>query len=338
MRLIPLACIALMLSACSSISSYKGATAKDGDGLVYYLPKKDFVVTVTRGNDKFTGITIDTTLAYADLARAYVMQFGTNPFGKNRLDISIGPTGLLSSSKSTTTPGVTEALAGLGKLGGMLKAKSGAQKDAGPEVVIPSLGIQCDAATTHTFVFDVGDLNKDGAMTICDKQFTVTVERLWDQKNVSKVSSAAADASAYAGVFYRQHRPYLLRVEGQGLNQAAIVASPSESGELFLPAARTLFSKNDADFGFVDGIPTKYVQEVEGELVALFQLPATVLNAYFEAIGGLFARFSTNDKAQAAALADSTKLQLAKQRYDLCLAAINAKDDKLVGDLKCAGN
>ena len=94
-------------------------------------------------------------------------------------------------------------------------------------------------------------------------------------------------------------------------------------------------SSNEADFGFVDGMPTKYDQEVDGELVALFKLPAEVIGAYFGAVGKLFDNFKARDTKEAEVLAAATKADLAKKKYDACLDAIKNKNDTLIAQLEC---
>jgi hypothetical protein len=143
------------------------------------------------------------------------------------------------------------------------------------------------------------------------------------------------DDIEHSGVFYRQNEPYNITVTGNGVKVAKIVFSPSSSPTEFLPASRTFFSNNSAEFTFVDGVPTKYKQDTDGELAALFKLPGDVLSAYFSAIGSIFDSFKSNDTKQSDALSASLSLELQKQKVNACLAAIKANDTQKIKDLGC---
>lgn len=141
-----------------------------------------------------------------------------------------------------------------------------------------------------------------------------------------------------SGLYYRQQEPYLIQVQGAGINSAAVLMAPNESPVRFLPVSKTFFSGNSADFAFEDGVPTKYKQETEGEIVALLKLPADVLSAYFSAAGAVFDAFKERDQKEAAALAESLKLEVARKKYEACIVALKAagKDGgALFKELKC---
>lgn len=322
--------LALCASACSSITSKQGVGDTGGDALIYYMPKKDFLVTVTRASGKLTGITLGTTAAYADFKRAYALSYHRNVLAKNKLEIEVSPAGLLTTSKSNTTGDIAEAFKSLGTSAGAIRALSVATVTAQARAMPKT--IPCDTDGTHTFVFDAAATKGD----VCGGQITVQIEALWDQTKEGKVKTAKKDGDEDSGIFYRMNRPYLMTASGGGLNAASVVHSPSESPPLFLPIARTVFSANDAQITLTEGgIPSKYLQETDGEFVALFKIPANILTAYFDSIAAMFGKSSANSKAELAALNDSLKLEIVKQKYEACLAAIRAKDDKLIADLKC---
>lgn len=307
--------LSIILAGCSSVSSIREPAA-DNDGLVYYMPKKDFLVTVTKANDQTTVVSLTTTGAYADISKPFVLKHSGNLLGKNALKVGIEISGLLKTSKSTTTSGVSEALKNLGETFGTLHGFRAGAADL--ERASCGNGI-------HTFIFHASINNARAC------EFNITIIKLVPTK---LQSSAKLAGETYSGIFYKQAEPYLITATGP-INTSAIVLSPNEAPLAFLPISRTFFSNNEADFGFTDGMPTKYDQDTDGELIALFKLPATVIAAYFTAIGTIFDSFKGRDTKEAETLAASVKLEIAKKKYDACLAAIIAKDDTTIAKLEC---
>jgi len=179
---------------------------------------------------------------------------------------------------------------------------------------------------THSFVYKTPGSHQACGMNI----------KISQQEKLVNISSHFKESEEeHSGIFYRQNIPYLVTAVGNEFNVASVVFSPSESETHFLPVSKTFFSNNKADFAFVNGIPTKYDQETEGEAIALFKLPADVLGAYFTAIGSVFDSFKANDEKEASALTESLKLELAKKKYDACVSAIKAGDETLIKELSC---
>lgn len=320
MKLVTLACAlaTLSLASCSSIKTVATPSANDADGLTYFMPRKDFLVTLTIKDSKAEKLAFGTTTSYPDLSKQYLLRHGSNAFGKNTLDVGIGESGLLTSAKSTTQSNATEAFKNLASTSALFRSRSSEESLDGGE--------GCKTNGDHTFLFKTS-----GSYTVCGVKIVIA-----KQVNDSGIASHSKDESTeHSGIFYRQNIPYLATATGNGLNVASIVFSPSESRTHFLPVSRTFFSNNASDFGFTDGIPTKYKQETDGEAVALFKLPADILGAYFGAIGSMFDNFKTNDTKEAAALTESLKLELAKMKYEACIAAVKAKDDQKIKDLAC---
>lgn len=311
--------IVVTLAACSSIKSVEKPKAKTDavDGLTYFMPKKDFLVTITVKDSKVSKIVLGTTSAYPDLDKQYVLRHGANVFGKNTLDVGVSESGLLTSAKSTTVSNVTDAFKNLATTIGQLETFGFKMAD------IPQL--PC-ADGEHSFIYA-----QPGSYTACG--MNINVDRQGDVANVNPHSKEATEE--YSGLYYRQNIPYLITATGNGPNAASVVFSPSESKTHFLPVSKTFFSNNEADFAFIDGIPTKYKQETEGEVAALFKLPADIIGAYFLGIGSVFDNFKSTDQKEAAALTESLKLELAKKKYDTCISAIKSGDDELIKELSC---
>jgi hypothetical protein len=107
-----------------------------------------------------TTVGITSTAAYPDLSQPYAINFNRNLVGKNALKVGISSTGLLSSSKATSTSGLTDALKNLAESVGML---SGSGLGALPDPV-PACG-----EGTHTFMYTVEPGPKPDA---CDQKST----------------------------------------------------------------------------------------------------------------------------------------------------------------------
>lgn len=315
--------VGLMLASCSSIKSIEVPQDADQqvDGLTYFMPMKYFTVTITvataASKTQITKVTFGTTPSYPDLSTQYVLRYGGNVFGKNTLDVTITESGLLSTAKSTTISNVADAFKNLASSTGVLRTH--ALDKARADTTCPTDG-------DHVFAYD-----GPGVYEACGMSITITAIG----SDSDFAGHSRAKATEHSGIFYRQNLPYLMTASGTGLNSAAIVFSPSESRTHFLPISMTFFSNNAADFGFQEGVPNKYKQETEGELVALFKIPADVLAAYFAAVGSTLDAFKTNSSKEAEALAESLKLEVAKKKYEACIEAIKANDAARIKELSC---
>lgn len=309
--------LAVTLSGCTSVASIPSPASSNTDGLIYYMPRIDFVVTIVKTKDQTTQVTVAPTNAYPDLSTQYVLNHRGNLLGANALNVGVDVNGLLKLSKSSVTSGVNEALTSLGQSLGIIHGLRLAPSKSATDV--------CGIGA-HIFIYDYTNW-KDQKPCGLNIQIKKLIETRTSQHN--KVAN-----KSYSGIFYRQAEPYLVTVTGE-INTAAIVLSPNESPAHFLPVSRTLFSKNEADFTFTNGMPTQYNQTTEGEIVALFKIPASVVAAYFSAIGTIFDSFKSRDAKEAETLTASIKLELAKKKYEACLTAIVAKDDAALAKLEC---
>ena len=320
--------ISLTMAACSSINSVEVPKDVSGraNGLTYYMPNKDFLVVITVKDQKVTQASLGTTAAYPDLSQQYVLRYRENAFGKNSLSVGLSESGLLTSTKSTSISNVTDVFK---NLAGTLGQVAGFRKGI---VAFPEN--TCTTDGNHTFVY-----RKPGDFTACGLAITIK-PRSSSNDRIQAISGSTENnrnqpGTEDSGIYYRQNIPYLMTVQGGGLDLAAIVFSPSASPTHFLPISRTFFSNNEADFGFVDGVPTKYAQETDGEALALLKLPADVIASYFSAIGSVFDSFKANDQKASAALIESLKLELAKQKYNACISAIKEGNDQMINELGC---
>ena len=325
------------------------------EGLSYYMPKKDLKVTVTvedhdkihRTPAKITKIDLDTTEAYPDLSKRYVLKHQGSLVSKNDLHIGITENGLLTSSKSTTTSKINEAFKSL--------AASAPVITRNKTVIQPTEPLKCKVPGIYTFLYEIPDsedketLGAPCGIGIDIKKLTskaplelIFKAHLEGTKN-TKIGSAGhiIFKAPYSGIFYRQNEPYKVSASGKvinGFNVQKIIFSPSNSKTSLLPVKKTLFSDNVADFGLEDGVPTKYNQDVDAELVALLKLPADIFTSYFAAIGTTFEAFKKQETDEAALLNASLALELVKYKHAACIEAIKSKNDELINSLECKTN
>lgn len=328
---------AITLSGCAAVNSTSGVTRSSG-GLMYFMPKRDILITITAASGKITSITAAPSTSYADRSKTYQLDYQPHLLAKNTMDLEISEAGLLTSAKANQTGDAVAALAGLGTLAGYVRGSN--------------LAIQADAATGAKLKATTGECLQDGSYTyllpaddpkthpLCS-DINVKVERYgWELKDGRKKAgptSNLADENAYAGIFYRTNLPYKVTITSTGLKSETIVHSPSESETHFLPLARTAFSNNDAKITLANGagVPSKYVQDTDGEAAALLRLPAAIVAPYFAAIGQIFTGFSAQRTGQATDMKSITALELAKLKYEKCVNAIEARDTNLIASLKC---
>lgn len=312
-------CIAVLtgsLQACAGLTSAPSTQAEAEEGLVYFLPKKDVVFQVVVDGDGKSTVTVQSTAAYPDLGQAYVLQHRKSWIGTMDTKVAVGANGLLRTTSAESKPQVSEVLQAYTKAGVSMKAA----KDQGA----------CGAGT-HVQIIE---LPGPWSGSLCG--FTVTIKKRGALDAAKAAPTPATADPFYAGVYYRQHEPYLVdvRFEGSPYMQQ-IVLSPSGAPRRSLPVSRTLFAQSKADFGFEDGSPTQFDQTTQSELLAFLTIPADVMRAYFGAVGELFTNFKSVDENEAAALNARLKLELASKKYDACVEAIRTGNEAQAALLDC---
>lgn len=272
-----------------------------------------------------TIVTVQAGPAYPDMSTRFILKYGPNLVGTNKMNIIINEKGLLSSAGADTTSGVTEFLTSLAQAAGTNKASLAAPIKEQPK---------CKAGETYTVSLDptkAGELNTQ----LCE--YKINGELLFKNgssanttlspgKNSSRVSPGTGTQTA--GLFYRQSLPYKITVSDEGApenKREFIVFSPSEAPIGFMPISRSFFANNSAKLTFSDGMPTGYEQSMDGELVALAKLPASVLSAYFAAIGETFAAFKKNASSEKEYLDTVNQLAVSQLRNENCKEAVNAQ-------------
>ncbi len=312
----------ISLTACASTTSTI-VNEKDIDGLTYFMPNKDFIVTITmtepdsHGSNKVSNIVFSASTAYADRSKQYVLKHGTNLFNDSKLDVTVDTTGLLKSSTSTSTSKVAEVLVGLATTAGYKASKS----------IAPS----CNKAGDYVFIFEPSDKPTDK----CGVH--IEISSLTKSADTIKTTIKKPDSS-YSGVFYRQEEAYKIKASfaNGDIYKEAILYSPSGSETLFLPISKSFFADSESTLTFTDGMPTGYKQDDKSELVGAFAIPAKVIGAYFKAVGELFGAFSTKNTNESALIKSESSLELEKynSQRDLELSKIESDYKFKLAELK----
>lgn len=314
--------MAIFLSACANTTS---TLVKDEgvDGLTYFMPKKDFIVTITmtepddQGSNKVSNVAFSTSTAYADRSTQYVLQHGANWLNDNKLAVTVSEAGLLKTSTSTSKTKVTEVFEGIATTAGY-----GSLMLAAPS---------CNKAGDYVFIFqpDMEPTEKCGV--------NIDISPLPITANTIKAHSKKPDSS-YSGVFYRQEEAYKIKaITANGnINKETILYSPSGSETLFLPISKSLFADSEATLTFTDGMPTGYTQDDKSEIVGALAIPAKVIGAYFKAAGELFSAFSTKNTNESALIKSESALEIEKHnsQRDLELSKVEADYKFKLAELK----
>lgn len=118
-----------------------------------------------------------------------------------------------------------------------------------------------------------------------------------------------------------------MEVENSSSNWTGLVFSPNNAPVRYLPAPRTFFSDGKFNATLVDGILTKIEQTNNSEILSAIELPASILDAYAEALGSVLDGTKSNAEKQVATQEALLKAQLATLRFEACMAALATQYD-----------
>ncbi|WP_326538789.1 hypothetical protein [Pseudorhodoferax sp.] len=325
-----LAVIPALLAGCAGLKSEQVDDNKVS-GVAYYMPMRAFVLTVTKEKGVVKSLAWAASDPVPDLRKAYSLAFNPHWIGKTKIDVVVGQSGLLGAANTATTSSITELSTVLNK-----------SVAADARTIEPSNKCPDEGA----FVFYLMKVSALG--NVCGGEVEYAIKALAmgapenpEDNNVGSPRHIDAKSSVQ-GVFYRVNRPYTASAWAIGPNKSMSVLStnllsvPNESPTMYLPFGKTLFAANDAKVTFSDGVLSKYVQEDEGELVALLQFPAKILGAYFTAIGNLFTAFSDKETNEAQLKLDEFKLALLADKLAKCKEALDKKDEAALTALSCS--
>jgi len=325
---------------CSSLDSrHNDKLFSNEKGLTYYLPKRDLIVTVTiDATGAVSDVTAETTDPYPDSSKAFILKFKNNIFGKSVIDIGVNEKGLLQTSEITSTSQVSEVFKSIGDLAGTATLMF---RKFNEDILtsLPSESEKCITGT-NTFILDIPNKDTTFSQNLCGLRVTskpLTTPNVGLENNQGKITDAWE-----SGIYYRQNFPYRIDVEipfdrvsagstegkkgGYALYKSHIIFSPNNSPTNMLPIPKSFFSNSVANLTFSEGVPTKYKQDKDGELVALLKIPADILTAYFSAVGTAFTKKSTASTQERTSLSDSVKLEFEKKKTAKCIDYLN-KDE-----------
>ncbi|MBT0964231.1 hypothetical protein [Denitromonas iodatirespirans] len=331
--MLPFAC-ALAVGACSNVSSNRIVSSSVGQhGLVYYMPKRDFIVTIEvekpdKSIERIKAITLDVTDAYPDLEHAFVLKHHNSAINTHTSHYRVTTSGLLDGAASSDVKSNFGAAGdALGGLIGTITTKTVSVTDTTPKA-------PCTAGT-HIFTGEREEISKLGP---CGLTLTITPlgHEADDAQAMAQKNLAVGSAE---GIYYRQALPYRMQLSGvfgnQHVDKARIVFNPTGAPIQSLEVASGLFADSQSTWNFDNGSPKESKVVTNGEVVGVLVLPAKVIGAYFKAVGEVFSAFSATDSAEAKALGARTTLEMAKLKSEACIKAIEAKDEDLIKDLEC---
>jgi hypothetical protein len=110
--------------------------------------------------------------------------------------------------------------------------------------------------------------------------------------------------------------------------------SPNLSPISFQPVARSFFSDNHTNVTLTDGAIATVDTQVDGEVAGLLKLPATFIDAYMSAIGGIFKGIGDNTANQTTAVNNQIGLRLASAKSVSCNAALTINQPILTTNLR----
>lgn len=305
--------------SCSSIKSVQNdPQAVSSNGLTYFMPSKDLIVTLKISSNKLDTVIIKSSDAYPDLTSSYSLTFHESFIAKNEMDISITKTGLLSSVKSVSDSQMSEIAKSIGSIAGTLFPSFNGNNTEQVNCI--------DGYFTYRYKF----APSNDTINIC-RNISVIVKAGWG----TEIHDMNSKSKRTNGIYYRQELPYHVIISDSIRTFDAVIFSPSNAPVKFLSVNRSLFAKNNTNFKLVDGVPTGWQQTKDGEIVGLLKLPADIIGSYFSAVGNLFDFRKNNASKEVEVLLQEIKLDLAKQKYENCLVAIKGNNDELINSLGC---
>ena len=299
-------------------------TAKAADGLIYFLPERDVIVSVTvTGKDKsrIELVNVASADARPDFQSGFAATIPRNWAGVNDATIQVNDKGLLhTETKTETTSSLTDILRAAASAAGVARMNESR--------VLPLGSTECPEGVWKT-------------------QFSLPLTNAtWCGYRIAEASDSddllganqSADAPA-KGLFYRIQIPRKVTVSKDGFeNQVFTIFSPTGSKTFFLPLAGSAFGTNKATFAFDQGVPTKYHQSVGNEVQGVLGAPAAVLQSYYASIGAMFGAKKEALSGEADYATQISALAIANARNEACVAAVRASADLTAIKAACGAN
>lgn len=342
----------VLTAGCAPIQSKPLDGKTNVEGLVYYLPKRDIVVTLTRPKDAPVTLSASSGTAYADLSKRYLLTTKGTPAGERTLDVGISEAGLLQSANAQLVSEVGAIAAAIASSAGGLPFRSARSRQTQSCTQLAAYSIAIDGSNAVEnfcgFRIEVAAIPFSIQPTAAPGGGNAATDgQVAEPTPVGVSAYDVVPAPSGAGYYYRQARPYRVRVcpyKSGSKNCASremvldvVLNSPTGAPIHFIPVSKALFADNDSQVTFSDGMLTQYKEVKGSELLGLTSIPADVIAAYFKAAGGLFDFLEDKNTSDVEQVNGQLALKLAKMRYDACLVAINNKDEPAIKSLGCNG-
>lgn len=360
-----LVALSSLVVGCASVASsrYKEGTES---GLLYFLPKQYMVLTLTNSDEKRT-LSLAESPVLPDVDRGFVAKFVRNHVGKNELSVGTTEGGLLSgTAKASTVSQVSEILKAAARslayrevafrsgqnadrcvdgtykwyvdpaLEASVSAIREADTERGGEKVGESEDRMPPASVNELSrsVVAIEDPNRSlASVSMKECGIQLEVKRLFTEMVPTQNKHVGTQEHSHSGFFYRRPVPYSVsaQIGASGGRVDTIVLLPtSDSPVLLLPVERSLFSVNNAEFAFSNGMPSSYKQDLDSELLGLVKLPADVLQAYFGALTSAFTERKAALTNEGAYLDQSRALYIQETKAKNCMDAVATGDNAAI--------
>ena len=340
----------LLITGCSpyktSVYQNKIEANNFKHGMVYYMPKKDLIASVTvsldsNNNLQYSDLGVASTDSYPDYGHMFVLNHSRSTFGDTQTDFEISEYGLLSSGKGTYTSKAVNVFDNIGStLGSTTLSLTGPQDTKQNNCIFPGV---------YKVKLELPS-ESDKAPKTPHCGFGFVVEREVDDKYLyakeSNYIGCNSDNSSCkaSGIYYRQNLPYSITVsrelpKGGSVDITRfIIGLPNDSPNYFLKASSSFFANTSTDFSLSNGVLTGYDQKTESEFVGLFSIPASIIGKYFDAIGNVFDKKDNILSKEQSYLSQEVLLKLFMDKYKACIAAINDNNSELISELGCNSN
>jgi hypothetical protein len=328
----------LLLAGCAVVQSQVVDDAKSTpDGLVYFMPRRPFVVTVTTDAVTTavpkppTKVSVAQGTAEPDLAHRFVLSQGTDVVAKTEMNITVGANGLLRSSNTNSTSEVATALENLASAAGAFTGVGAVAPMASPltqSAPAPPDGCPPAGTSYQYLIYPQPRPGDPQQNAFCG--YTVSAQLAAGAASHLDNATFAPGGAGSSGIFYRHELPYVVTVTGpkdtagNATVSVSILTSPDASEIDFFPVKESFFANNTANITLTDGVITGVDQTTEGELTAALSLPAVVLNSYTTAIGSIFGNLTTNSANMQKLLAQQQATERAQAQATVCRVTVAA--------------
>jgi len=202
----------LSIEGCASVQSTRLGSKVHAEGLTYFLPRKDVVLSVTIPAPPATAITVSAmpSEAIPDLSQGFSATIPRSQIAKINTSFQVNTKGLLNSDSSgATTSNLTSVLQSVAGIAGLANIYS-AIKATGTSSCSPgdhSMIAQIDPQTLKW-----ANPDPNGDIRFCDIEFSLMPP---PSGAPGGIESPAAGKSA-PGLFYRVALPYVVRATPAG--------------------------------------------------------------------------------------------------------------------------